>query len=332
MSPENLTLAVAEAARVGVGSLPPTTNRGVTVTWQALHWFSGTCRGLLPDDVLAALADHLNSTPQRLEHGGYGYQASARVGGASVYWSVGREDVFVVLPGEVCEVLGVVGVVAVATDLDLVPSSRLDLAWDLEGVAVADFQTAWHGGDVVTRAHRDSWQELRNADGNTFYMGSRASGRFVRVYDRRGPTRLEMEWKGERAVALWGRLLASQEQEWSQAALTELRAFVDFRERSDSVHPRLRRLLPWWALIVDGAGRDALCIPRKPASLESQREWLRQQVAPVLALVADSVPNWTEELAGLLRHGRPRYAAKREKVALRDAARSLWEVVENAAD
>lgn len=322
----------AQVAAGLVGVLPPASNTGVTVTWQGCHWFAGTLRGLLPSDVLACLGEHLNASPLKLERGGYGYQSSARVGGAAVYWSLGREDVFVVLSGEVCELLGVPGLVAVATDLDLVPSSRLDLAWDIEGVAVADFREAWHAGRVVTRAHRDSWQELRNSQGETFNLGSRSSGRFLRVYDRRGPTRLEMEWKAERAVALWGRLLACSEVGWSAAALTELRAFMDFRERFVSKHPRLCPLLPWWALIVAGAGRDALCIPRRPATLESQREWLRQQVAPVLALVADSLPNWTEELADLLQQGRPRYAAKRDKVALRDAARSTWEVFANAAD
>lgn len=326
---QNITAQVAAGL---VGALPPASNTGVTVTWQALHWFSGTCRDLLPDSVLGVLADHLNTSPLKLQRGGYGYQCSARVGGASVFWSLGREDVYVVLPGEVCELLGLVGVVAVASELDLVPSSRLDLAWDIEGVQVADFRDAWHAKQVVTRAHRNSWEELRNSEGNTFYMGSRSSGRFVRVYDRRGPTRLEMEWKGERAVALWGCLMACDEKGWSNAALTELRAFLDFRDRSASIHPRLCPLLPWWSLIVAGAGRDALCMPRKPSSLESQRQWLRAQVAPVLALVADSVPDWTSELAGLIGQGRSRYLGKREKVALRDAARLSWEVMDNAAD
>ena len=36
-----------------------------------------------------------------------------------MYWSPGRADVFVVLPGEVCELLGVPALVALATDLDL---------------------------------------------------------------------------------------------------------------------------------------------------------------------------------------------------------------------
>lgn len=310
-------------------ALPPPTNRGVTVTWQGLHWFAGTCRGLSPDSVLGLLGEHLGVSPLPLARGGYGYQCSARLAGASVYWSLGRADVFVVLPGEVCEWLGLVGVVAVATELGLEPSSRLDLAWDLEGASVALFRESWHSGNLVTRAHRDSWDERRNSEGETFYMGSRQSGRFVRVYDRRGPVRLEMEWKGERAVLLWRRLLAVAESGWSCAALTELRAFLDFRDRSASIHPVLCPLLPWWAEIVAGAGRDAVMLPRERPTLESQQEWLVRQVAPVLALVADSVPDATSLIARLLSEGRARYSTKRDRVALRDAARVGWL---NAAD
>ena len=313
-------------------SLPPASNTGVTVTWQGLHWFSGTCRGLLSADVLACLGQHLNTLPLLLERGGFGYQLSGRVGGAAVYWSPGRHDVYVVLPGEVCEQLGVVGVVAIAADLDLVPSSRLDFAWDIEGVAVADFQGAWHAGDLVTRAHRDSWEELRNTEGSTFYMGSRASERFVRVYDRRGPTRLKMEWKGDRAVALWSRLLACAEENWSKAALTELRAFVDFRELAASVHPRLRPLLGWWSLIVGEAERDAVCIPRGVRTLAQKRAWFRRCVSPSLAMLRDSSGDWTSELAALLRDGEARYSKRPELVAMVNAPRLVLSVVDNAAD
>jgi hypothetical protein len=237
--------------------------------------------------------------------------------------------VFVSVPGEVCEVLGVPALVAVASLLDLEPSSRLDLAWDVEGVGVADFGDAWHAGNVVTRAHRDSWQDHQNAEGRTFYMGSRASGRMVRVYDRRGPVRVEMEWKGDRAALLWGRLLACAEDGWSLEAMTELRAFLDFRDRSSGVRPDFCPLLDWWQVLTDGAGRSCVSIPREASTLEDRRAWLRRQVAPVLAMVADGVPDWTAELADLLADGRGRYVRSPARVALVDVARLSWV---NAAD
>lgn len=294
-----------------------------------VHWFSGTVRGLAPRAVLDVVSAFLGLPIMDRPRGGYGYGSSAGVGGASVYWSPGRGDVFVVLPGEVCESLGVPALVALATELDLDPSSRLDLAWDVHGVAVAQVADAWRGGDVVTRAHRDSWQDHQSADGRTFYMGSRTSGRMVRVYDRRGPTRFEMEWKGERAVLLWRRLLACAEDGWSLEAMTELRAFLDFRDRSSGVRPDCCPLLDWWQAVTDGAGRSCTSIPRAARTLEDKREWLRSQVAPVLAMVADGVPDWTGELADLLADGRGRYRRRCDRVALVDVARLSWL---NAAD
>lgn len=306
----------------GAGVLPPPTNRGVTVAWMGVHWFAGTVRGLAASDVLDVLAAHLGAAVVRRERGGYGYGLSAAVGGASVYWSPGRSDVFVVLPGEVCESLGVPALVALATDLDLEPSSRLDLAWDVEGVAVHQVADAWHAGNVVTRAHRESWQDHQNAEGRTFYMGSRASGRMVRVYDRRGPTRFEMEWKGERAVLLWRRLLACAEEGWSLEAMSELRAFLDFRDRSSGVRPDCCPLLGWWQAVTDGAGRSCVSIPREARTLEDKRAWLRHQVAPVLAMVADGVADWTAELSELLADGRERYTRRPDRVAMVQMARA----------
>lgn len=299
-----------------------------------LHWFAGTTRLYAFRTVLDTLSEILGVPALVRPRGGYGYGCSAGVGGASVYWSPGRSDVFVVLPGEVCESVGVPGVVAVASLLDLEPSSRLDLAWDLGGVSVGQFADAWHAGDVVTRAHRESWQHHQNAEGRTFYMGSRASGRMVRVYDRRGPTRLEMEWKGDRAVLLWRRLLKCAEDRWSLEAMSELRAFLDFRKLDHGldgkpIAPRYRYLLPWWELVTEGAGRSCVSIPREARTLEDKRAWLRHQVAPVLAMVADGVPDWTAELSKLLVDGRGRYERRSDRLALVLSARSAWE---SAAD
>lgn len=310
--------------------LPPPTNRGVTVTWQGVHWFAGTVRGLAASAVVDIVSAHLNVKAQTRSRGGYGYAHSAVLGQASVYWSPGRADVFVVLPGETCEALGIPGLVALATDLDLDPTSRLDLAWDVEGVPVLQVADAWHAGHTVTRAHKDSWKHERNAQGETFYMGSRTSGRMVRVYDRRGPTRFEMEWKEDRAVLLWRRLLACGESGWSAEAMSELRAFLDFRERAEGVNPQRCPLLPWWDAVTDGAGRSCVTVPRAARTLDDKRQWLRDQVAPVLAMVADGVPDWESEVLHLLENGRRRYRGHADRVAMVELSRAGWSFADAA--
>lgn len=331
----DLTALVAAG---GAGPLPPLSNRGVTVAWSGIHWFAGTVRGLAASSILSVLADFLSVSVRLHQRGGYGYALSGSVGAARVYWSPGRSDVFVVLSGEVCEVLGVPGVVALASTLDLVPSSRLDLAWDVHGITPALVRDAFVGGDVVTRIHRSlnpatgrmkSVDFRSNHEGDTLYLGSRQSERFLRVYDRRGPTRVELEWKGQRAELLWARLLACGEADWSAEALEELRAFVDFRDRSSGVRPDFCPLLDWWSAFTAGAGRSCVAVPRPEArTIEDFRVWLRRQVAPVLALVLDAVPDSTAEVLALVTDGRARYQRRPDRLALLEGVT----VFSNAAD
>jgi hypothetical protein len=303
-----------------------------------VHWFAGTARGMAASSVLSVLAEFLSLSVRLHQRGGYGYALSGSVGAAKVYWSPGRGDVFVVLSGEVCEALGVSGVVALASTLDLVPNSRLDLAWDIQGITPALVRDAFVGGHVVTRIHRSLNPETgrmksvvftSNHEGDTLYLGSRQSERFLRVYDRRGPTRVELEWKGKRAELLWARLLACGEELWSAEALEELRAFVDFRDRSSGVRPDFCPLLDWWAAFTAGAGRSCVAVPRPEArTLDDFRSWLRRQVAPVLALVLDAAPDSSDELAALVANGRGRYRSRPDRLALLEGVA----VFDNAAD
>lgn len=303
----------------------PASNTGVTVAWMGVHWFAGTLRGQSADAVAAQVGESVGVLPVALERGGYGYPCSYAVESARVYWGPGRSDVFVSLSGDFCERLGVVGLVALATLLDLEPTSRLDVAWDCSGVTPGAFESAFTAGNVVTRIHREYVEEtgrwkgidLRsNWEGDTVYLGSRHSERFVRVYDRRGPTRLEMEWKGKRALALWERLLCVGEEDWSREAMTELRAFLDFRDRSVSTRPSDCPLLSWWAELVGDAGRSCITIPRVPKTLEDVRVWLHKQVAPALAMLHDALPDFTYEIKAAIREGRERYMRRPERVAM----------------
>lgn len=318
-----------QSAGVRVGETPPASGG---VVWAGVHWFAGTCKRPV-SEVLEVVAGLREGAPVVEHKRGVkgGYSNSATVGGVLVAWGESRPDVFVVVKGEVCEELGIPGLAAMSIELELEPSSRLDVAWDTDLLTPEMAEKAVRAGEVVARFDRSPHPETgrmqgidkrSNCEGETLYLGSRKSERFVRFYDRRGPTRVEMELKERRAVELWRRLLALHDEEaWGMEALAELRHFVDFRavvlgpRSGKPVGAADRPLLDWWAAFVQGAERRSTVLPRKAPKLETMDKWLRRQVAPVLALVADA--RGPEELIrDLLTLGRSRYLARPDRVAL----------------
>ncbi len=278
------------------------------MTWQGIHWATGTC-GLPPAEVVEVVSRHMFGLHlEPLERGLWTYTRSAleRTTKARVLWSEGRLDVAVNLPGEACEMLGTAGVLALVRELGL-KLTRLDVAWDTETLTPAMVRAAHVAGDAVTFARAWDWRE--NHEGSTFYLGKRGSDndvRLLRVYDRRGPTRVELELHGKRAQLLWGVLDQAQLEDWSAGCLAYLVDFVDFRDRAaDSNVGRCPRL-EWWEDFTEGAGRLALPLPRKAPTLDSTRDWLEGQVAPALALVLDATPDATEWVRTMLKDGRKR--------------------------
>lgn len=323
------------SAHTGLGSAETLDAIGgplVSTTWAGVHWFSGTSRAPIAQ-VLEAVSGMLAGAPvvqhERGARGGYSHSASCSK--AFVAWGNNRPDVLVTLPGEICEQLGIAGLVALAVAAGLEPSSRLDVAWDVDGITPALLRAEWEAGNIVSRLHRDSWQWIESPTGTTFYMGSRTSERFVRAYDKRGPCRIELELKERRAVALWRRLVAlHDEAAWSIEALAELRALVDYRDRSQTTVVADCSLLDWWAEFVQGAERRSTVFPRLAATLERFDKWLRRQVAPVLALVRDAYGD--DVMRDLLTLGRARYRSRPDRMALIQAEWLRQGVIENAAD
>lgn len=319
----------------------------VAVAWMGVHWFAGTTKSA-PELVLEAVSALRDGSPvvqhERGARGGYSH--SATCGGVFVAWGENRCDVFVSIKGETCEEMGIPGLAALSAAVALEPSSRLDVAWDTLLFKPETAGRAFEAGEVVARIQRSvnpetgrvkGIQRLSNHEGDTVYLGSRTSERFVRFYDRRGPTRVEMELKERRAVELWRRMMAlNDEAAWGMEALAELRHFIDFREvvlgprSGKAVTPGDRPLLPWWAEFVQGADRRSTVIPRRAPKLENMDKWLRRQVAPVLALVTDAFgPDVVRDLLTL---GRARYSSRPDRLVMLHQALGDREFTDNAAD
>lgn len=320
-------------------AVTPTTNRGGTVTtveapavsWAGVHWFTGTTQKPL-EEVQNAVCEAFGGLVFEDRPTGiwtYHQRAVERTTGAFIAWTPGRLEMAVNIPGEACELLGLAGLVVLADRLYLRPT-RLDLAWDTELLSPGAVRTAHQAGHAVTHSKWHDWRE--NPDGSTFYVGKRGSdsdARLVRFYDRRGPTRVELELHKKRAQALWAELrfgtldaagLPDLER-WSGVAMSYLVDFLDFRDRAADENVGRCPRLDWWETFTEGASRLFLPLPRKAPDLDSQTAWIEGQVAPTFALVADSMSDPEAFMRKVLRAGRVRRSAAQS--ALLDVTSSV---------
>lgn len=132
---------------------------------------------------------------------------------------------------------------------------RIDLAFD--HLAISPLQMrAWHDQGAtrskVNKRLQHEWME--NEQGRTFYLksGKNSPERKLRLYDRRGYNRLELELRDDYAEQCFADLLGLSVEAWPAHAAGRLRSLVDF-VKPDSAD-RLSRcdLLPEWADLVSG--------------------------------------------------------------------------------
>ena len=142
-------------------------------------------------------------------------------------------------------------------------------------------------GNIRTRAHQYSWKWFKNNDGNTLYIGTRKSGRMVRIYDKRGPTRLELEFRDKWADKVCEILATSPAKYWLFECMSILRDFVDFVDAASSGGNISRApLLPWWNTFIDGAEKAELQVGRAQQAVTAMRmERYLQRLLPTLCVM-----------------------------------------------
>lgn len=314
--------AVRDEQREAPGVQTPTTDRGVTVTWMGVHWLTGVCH-LPAKHVREVLSKHMYGLTFEDSVSGiwtYQYKAVERCSKAFLAWSdhqpgnsdLPRTDLVVNLPGEACEMLGTKGLLDLVRELGL-EVTRLDLAWDTDVFTPREVFDTWKAGNHVSHVKKKpKWIEEEH---DTCYIGSRSAqnARMVRFYNRRGPTRVELELHKKRADIMWKVLNEMALEDWSAAGLHYLVDFIDFRDRSADLNVGRCPRLDWWEVFTDGASRLSLPIPRKAPDLEAQDKWLQDGVSAALATVALSKPNATDYVLNLLKLGKlnmkPRHQA-----------------------
>ena len=147
--------------------------------------------------------------------------------------------------------------------------------------------------------HKSPFETRANGEigTHTVEFGSRFSERMIRVYNRRGFTRLEIELKKDRADLIAKQIFnASDVSEWWAIMISHLRDYIDFKTE-------------WWEEFVNGIGR-ANAIVSNPKEISSERlvRWLERQVSAPLSVAHDMLPEYF--LKDLITQGRMKRGTK----------------------
>lgn len=278
-----------------------------------VDWLAFTLKGQRVDEVKVLVAEYLGGEFVDLEHGGKRYQRMAvGTGGAKVYWSPGRDDVHVEMPGRAVGSLSEAqlrGLLLVAGTMG--KATRVDLCADDFSRVIEPRQVYEAAGSAVTHTNRDKWRMEESRDGGaTCYIGSRSSRQFLRVYNKAvesaGHTdsiRWELEFKKEAAEFVSGRLVRD---DWRGIFCEHLVQVVDFRDRVPGKRGDRSRRLEWYEAIVGAASKATVRYPEPVQSLDGADAWLRKYVAPTLATVFEGRGGDVGYLEGLLEEGRIR--------------------------
>ncbi len=229
-----------------------------------IHWFTVTVKEINLEYGLALwdgwFAPNLGDM-QSSGHGGQGFRniykslVSARLYGnpsSMIEGEVETQYFHFELPGQACDSIPNKVFREFMMELhrhEKFHLTRLDLAWD--GVPFTPLQVQKavennfmrsHAQRKTVTLHQNPW-ELRE-DGHmgthSFSMGSKSSERMLRVYDKRGPVRLELQTRHKRATMIANEVLVHPVDQWADLAITHLRDYIDFLEPESGI------LLSWW--------------------------------------------------------------------------------------
>lgn len=282
------------------------------MTSAAVHWLTGTTH-LDVGDVLDLVHEVTDGADFVVKPGRWMYgKRYVTVEGIEVLAEPDPRaandmpPVCVNVPGSGCELLGAERLRRLAA---VIEPTRIDFAWDGVPFTVQDVAGWVRDGSMRTRIRSARVIEgVMGPDGNTVSLGSRQSTAEVVVYDRRGPVRLELRLRKERAAAAYDVLMAPPTA-WSGHFAALLRGLVDFCDRSQASRADRAPLLPSWETFVGAAHRVVVALAGKVApSLDRAAAWLYQQVSRTLHMAVSA----GVDVRDVLREGRRRMTAEQE--------------------
>lgn len=269
----------------------------------SVHWFALTIFRDL--DTIKSLWEHFFSLGLGVlvdrGHGARGYkQIGEALLGAKVYYDhqsakAGQEHCHIEIPGSACEAL----IPSVFQDLVncLIENEirfsikRADFAFDGVPFSPQDFLEGLMSDNLVSLIKRDPslenesirieqspcrLRENGEVGTMTVYAGSKSSDRMVRVYNKRGHTRLEFQMRNERAHAVCLDVFSHVWAEWESTVKGHVRQFIDFINTD------------WWAVFIASSQKASLKISSaRQISVARLEAWLERQVVVALSVHED---------------------------------------------
>lgn len=168
-------------------------------------------------------------------------------------------------------------------------ATRIDIAFDHYFFTPLMCWDAYRQGKFRTRANRDSGDWRENKKGKTFYIGSKLSPRFLRVYDMRGPTRVEMVYKKDYAESVRQQL--TNIEGLKSTALGLLRSYIEFTEEPVQGKNSSRiKAANWWHQLVNEADPITLKkdIDRKSHYRQSMQRYF-ERLLPTLCVMSEGL-------------------------------------------
>jgi hypothetical protein len=221
-----------------------------------------------------------------------------------------KDDYFYIeLPGKACDAIPIYSLKEFLIDIMLNEKcsvKRIDLAWDNVPFSPSDINYAIDNDMFKSLIRKNtlvftqSLYEERD-DGqigtSSCSIGSRSSVRMLRVYDKRGPTRLEFQARDDRAHNIVFDLIRQPIDKWSRVSRGHLRDYIDF------VDVKTGAFTDWWGeFVVDITKADLIISSPRDEELGRIFKWFNDQVSPSFSVLVDVLGN--EVIQEFLKEGR----------------------------
>lgn len=229
-----------------------------------------------------------------LEHGGRFYQDTYTTDLSIIVRERPVEELTdrctIEIPGKACQLLGYKELSNfmefLRINYEKVRCNRIDTAFDNVGFKVQDVIDCLKSDDLRSYFKRetirtyDNPYELKENDEigtSGVSIGGRSSTRYLRCYDKHGYTRLEIEYKAEKAEQVASDILdCNDEQEALIAAMGHVCDYVEF-------------FTDWWKYFMENYQRLYAKLPTdvKEMTLDRIKTWFESQIAAAYYVLSD---------------------------------------------